>query len=1284
MALNENLPQASSPNAMSGPTRPSQEIERVDKLYDSVLMKVTKMEASLKKSAEYMKDIVRSGSNQQGDSKVNIGGQNGNLFGRVSDVTDATMQKLNQVLPPGQGPSGWDRAKAIGSSAMYYAAAVMPNTLDAVTQRITTQGVASMIGQDPNALIRQSNSMLRGGMTGPYSAQTSTAILASQGIIPTMGSYGNIMNQVGGLSVLTGMSNEQVSAGMGGINGMNFMRIGINARTANGSLKDPASLSNDLYRRMFGGRKITEAQAAQVFNTHSRSYQDIAMAAGGDQNLIATLQNTIYYQAKGGGEKLNLDPKNVKNNILKLPSDDPTRAMYNYQGSEAGKLEATGTGLVGGYSGALNTTAFVNDQFTRLAKILPALTTAFGNLKGFLDTLPTAGNTGAAMYGGLSRGMQSWMDYKGGQFTAKALDKIMGTHFADQQGGMTGQPGMPGNALVPYTGPGGGGPVTPMGAVTQQANHLLNTGMHNAWGKIRGLGGKTSIMKDIKSSGGVGKWAKGLFSAAKDAITGYAEGGVKGALMKAGKDLAPMVGQAVLSGADSAFGYGDQTQTGGWGNQISMAPVAGVAGPYQPGAYSQGSAIQYPENYPGAYHGDPNDPSKVTWVPGMVRDPETGRFVSNMDARNAWLAGQGQQQGGGDGGGDTTIFPPGSFKKLWSKGKSLFSRGGAAAGEEAIAAEGAQVAEKGLLRSVGSKLLTSGGARALGMVGLGIMAKQATDWAVPKLRSFGRNTLGIREGTVPDRLGTVAAKAGGYAAAGALIGSVIPGFGTAIGAVAGAIYGAWMGWRDSAKKPEEKKPKNVKHDRWGQMYDPVTGRSILPTNRTTGEFDSDEFNRTGYRDTSWSESDGSTPDLKRWQQGQYSTPSSSWLNEGKGASGTSLTSVIQSAGFSSDSVDLAYAVAMAESGGHAKSHNTNKKTGDNSYGLFQINMIGDMGPSRRKQFHLKSNNELFDPLTNAKAAYAISSHGKNWNPWSTYKSGKYKDYLGKSGANDPTNVSTFKADQNNETKSDLPRNAREAAQWAIEQVKSNATGWHNYCERFTEMAWGKPGRYASALAGWAAAKKEKRAYEGKTPPPGAMVYWGGGQYGHAAVSIGGGKIVSTDIKRKGQADIVTIDYLTKQWGKPYLGWADPDKGTKLNKSATAIDPGTVSVDTSVVNPQQAANKSGNPWWKDIANSVGNFFGGNSDISSSSSNSSSGSDLSTLMNITGSGFNVSSPSTSTMLGLGSSSPMNGSNSGITINMNVNIASASTGDAQRLARQVKDILQRELRTDSIRNY
>jgi hypothetical protein len=32
--------------------------------------------------------------------------------------------------------------------------------------------------------------------------------------------------------------------------------------------------------------------------------------------------------------------------------------------------------------------------------------------------------------------------------------------------------------------------------------------------------------------------------------------------------------------------------------------------------------------------------------------------------------------------------------------------------------------------------------------------------------------------------------------------------------------------------------------------------------------------------------------------------------------------------------------------------NLSKRTGDSSYGLFQINMIGDLGPERRDKFNL--------------------------------------------------------------------------------------------------------------------------------------------------------------------------------------------------------------------------------------------------------------------------------------------------------------------------------------------
>jgi hypothetical protein len=97
------------------------------------------------------------------------------------------------------------------------------------------------------------------------------------------------------------------------------------------------------------------------------------------------------------------------------------------------------------------------------------------------------------------------------------------------------------------------------------------------------------------------------------------------------------------------------------------------------------------------------------------------------------------------------------------------------------------------------------------------------------------------------------------------------------------------------------------------------------------------------------------------------------------------------AGFRGQALTIAVAVALAESSGNPQAHNA--KPPDNSYGLWQINMLGSMGPARRHQFDIKSNDQLFQPATNAKAAFAVSSKGTNWSPWATYTNGMYKSHL---------------------------------------------------------------------------------------------------------------------------------------------------------------------------------------------------------------------------------------------------------------------------------------------------
>ena len=96
---------------------------------------------------------------------------------------------------------------------------------------------------------------------------------------------------------------------------------------------------------------------------------------------------------------------------------------------------------------------------------------------------------------------------------------------------------------------------------------------------------------------------------------------------------------------------------------------------------------------------------------------------------------------------------------------------------------------------------------------------------------------------------------------------------------------------------------------------------------------------------------------------------------------TDLADMLELVGFEGYSLKLAWSIVMRESRGNSGSHNKTSSTGDNSYGLFQINMLGYLGEDRREKFGIKSNAELFDPVTNAQAAFYMTSRGKNFGSW---------------------------------------------------------------------------------------------------------------------------------------------------------------------------------------------------------------------------------------------------------------------------------------------------------------
>lgn len=98
-------------------------------------------------------------------------------------------------------------------------------------------------------------------------------------------------------------------------------------------------------------------------------------------------------------------------------------------------------------------------------------------------------------------------------------------------------------------------------------------------------------------------------------------------------------------------------------------------------------------------------------------------------------------------------------------------------------------------------------------------------------------------------------------------------------------------------------------------------------------------------------------------------------------SAVELSELLALTGFRGRAHKVAWLVAMRESRGNPRAHNDNASTGDDSYGLFQINMRGYLGAARRDQYVLDWNGDLFDPVTNAWVAYEMSNHGRDFGAW---------------------------------------------------------------------------------------------------------------------------------------------------------------------------------------------------------------------------------------------------------------------------------------------------------------
>lgn len=813
----------------------------------------------------------------------------------------------------GMSRMGGGSALAMGSVATVMGAGhamynALPDTVAAVQQRMAVSQVASFSGRGvtPASVLTRANAANNGGFTSAQGMSEAAATFMGMGYSFNSNTVQGNLRRIGGMSVISGLSNEQVAAGISSTNAMNYLRVGIMARNPDGSLKPINQIAGQLYNRMYMGRNPNAEQAAAVFRTNSNAYKTIASVAGGDPNMIRMLQSSIVMQAKNGGKALDTADVNKMMNAMGWDKNSPERKQFQLASAQARQLQTTGDAQVAGYSAALDAAAKLTDAFNGLYKAMGPVSASFASMQGFLSTFRNTGNVAnaAANFGGAVAG--------GAMNIAQTAMIMRGINMYRNGGG-------------------GAGPV--MNAL-REAN------------AARQAGGAAAGAASIWSSAGRGLKALSKNPAAR---FGSKALGVVGAGLAAwdawntgAQDKDFSWGHMFGSIASGALSGG--LMAGGWG---ALGGAFAGAGIYAAGHFFGGGGPDY-----GSGGGQPDNATTVTPVPGAhVTTP-----YHALPKNNTYWQWKGYHTG------VDYAAKSGTRVVAAKSGKVMSENPGKAYGISVMIDHGDGT--QALYGHLSKKVVRSGqkvnAGQLIGFVG------ETGDAHGPHLH------FEIRKGhNNPVNPSNWLSRAAG--AVKSFIGKV----GSAIGSAWNSLTGKRMGSGSGAG--------NAMAGGAGQTFG-------MPTNMTgfssggTGVLDllgGDTLASGGYHSGGMSGGGGG------------GGGGGSYGDGGTSVGNSNLLKILKGAGFSGESLRVAYGIAMAESGGRPRAHNGKGK--DDSYGLFQINMIGQMGKDRLnnkyfQKYGVHKKEDLYNPEVNARIAYYMSK-GKDWGSWSTYTSGAYKDHM---------------------------------------------------------------------------------------------------------------------------------------------------------------------------------------------------------------------------------------------------------------------------------------------------
>lgn len=485
-SVGQNMVGTSDSNIGLSPMGDEVAFEDMPKEFVKLFTQAEKIIDRMAKKASTMVDDVKKatgdvGKDQPGSGRLGLG----------------SFSRTEKLAGLGMG------AMAVGSAYMSMA----PNTMAAVTQRIGADSYAGISGMSSRQAILQANRQVGGGATSAMGPTMAAANLYASGYTANSLSSRNIMGQLGGLSAMSGMSNEQAAGAVAGINGMNYLRMGVRVRNSKGDLNSPNSIVNQVYNSMFRGQKITSEQAAaSLMNPGGKGYQTLLQITGGDQAQMQMLQSGLMARATKGSAITAKDMKdpNKMLDAMGVDKSSPLRANFRYNSSEAKKLAATEEGLVGGYDASLRTAASLNDAYSKMADILGPVNDGLMTLKGILQTFPNAGGMGGTVSGIASTATS---------VAGSALQYKMMGNF------LKGGPSAAGNAVTAAR---AAAPALTMGSVAAGAGIAAAAG---GVGYLTGKGGK-ALGKKLGVSDGVTRAGSTLAAAGTGALTGAAIGSV--------------------------------------------------------------------------------------------------------------------------------------------------------------------------------------------------------------------------------------------------------------------------------------------------------------------------------------------------------------------------------------------------------------------------------------------------------------------------------------------------------------------------------------------------------------------------------------------------------------------------------------------------------------------------------------------------------------------------------------------------------------------------------------